>query len=83
MPAPFIPPWLNLDPIEPVRLGMQARAQRNQREAAEVNDQIAREKMQQDALQTAAALQAKQEQDAVANELKREEMANLLSYRQE
>ncbi len=78
-----IPPWLNIDPIEPARIQVQANAQRNQRAAAELNAQIARERMQEDALQAAAALQARQQQAEQANALRQQELDQLAAYRQE
>ncbi len=70
--ATFIPPWLNIDPIEPAKIKLQANAQRNQRAAAELTAQIARERMQEEALQHAGTLAARQQ-----------EAADLAAYRQQ
>lgn len=70
--ATLIPPWLNIDPIEPARLKLQANNQRRQMEAAELTAQIARERMQADALQHAASLAQKQQ-----------EASDLAAYREE
>jgi hypothetical protein len=44
--AVTIPPWLNIDPVEPARIKLQANAQRRTAAAAELQAQIARERMQ-------------------------------------
>jgi hypothetical protein len=67
-----IPPWLNFDPMEAVRIKVAANQQRNNMEAAQLQAQVARERMMQD---------AQQQQDALA--LKYQEAADQAAYRKE
>lgn len=67
-----IPPWLNFDPMEAVRIKVAANQQRNNMAAAELQAQVARERMMAD---------AQQHQDALA--LKYQEAADMAAYRKE